>query len=536
MKSILKWLGYSAALVVVMAGLAIAFVYLSTEPLIRKTYDQPLTTIFVPTDPSSIAEGQRLARIRGCFDSCHGEGVAGGLFDEVPWLTRLVAPNLTRVAASHSDAELERVIRHGVRKNGKSVWGMPSSMFYHLSDEDLGKIIAFLRSVPLSEGPAAEAWIGPLWRLDLMRDRYLPYAEEIERDAPWMSLQRMPWHEAAGGSGGLDTESGHRRGVFGTGLLPPAADGDATRWPEARPDGRNGQDKIRAFDRRRSPGTVSLPPFNRRCHVSQSIRVFVTGLVLALPAWAGTSECSSLSSARWVLGDWVTGGEKTVFHESWTVVGSQTFEGMGSERSMADGVFYIAKLTHNELPVAFQLTECSADRLVSENPAHDFPRRLECRQDADGRMLVAVSDGKDRGFTLNFERAAAAADPGAPVLAAEDARFAAMTSANVSELGSWLADDLEYVHSTGKVENREQFLASNAGGTLRYLEIAPMERQVVMLGHDSALVRGHGRIVAMASGTRLDMEIRYSAIYGLGGDDRWRLRFWQSLRMPQTSG
>lgn len=282
------------------------------------------------------------------------------------------------------------------------------------------------------------------------------------------------------------------------------------------------------------------------------LRIAMTAWALAWPIFVGASECAGLSVARWVIGEWVTGGEKTVFHESWTELGPQTFEGMGSERSIADssvisnevlrlvemagGVYYIAKVAHNDLPVAFLLTECSAGRLVFENPAHDFPRRLEYRHDADGRMVIAVSDGKDKGFTLNFERAAAAAGPEASVLAAEDGRFAAMTGANTVELGAWLADDLEYVHSTGKVENRGQFLASIAGGTLRYLDIAPLERQVVMLGHDSALVRGHGRMVAMAGATRLDMEIRYLAIYGLGGDGRWRLRSWQSLRMPQTSG
>ncbi len=286
--------------------------------------------------------------------------------------------------------------------------------------------------------------------------------------------------------------------------------------------------------------------------MSQLIRVTVTALMFALPAWAGASECASLSAARWVLGDWVAGGEKSVFHESWIELGPQTFEGLGSERSMADGkvigteglrlvemaggVYYIAKVSHNELPVAFRLSECGADRLVFENPAHDFPRRLEYRREADGRMIVAVSDGKDKGFTLNFERGAAAADPGALVLAAEDARFAAMTAANASELGSWLAEDLQYVHSTGQVESRGQFLASIAGGTFRYLEIAPLERQVVMLGGDSALVRGHGRFQVIASGNRLDLEIRYLAIYVLGGDGRWRLRSWQSLRLPQQSG
>ncbi len=193
MNAVLKWLGYAAALVIVLAGMAVSYVYLRTEPLLRKTYVQPLVAIAVPNDPASIAEGKRLATIRGCFDGCHGKGLDGGYVFDDPWILRFVSPNLTQVAATHTDAELERVIRHGVRKDGKSVWFMPSTMFYHLSDEDLGKIIAFLRSVPLSEGPATEAWIGPKWRLNLVTEGwYLPQAEEIRRDAPWIRDQIEP--------------------------------------------------------------------------------------------------------------------------------------------------------------------------------------------------------------------------------------------------------------------------------------------------------------------------------------------------------
>jgi len=154
---------------------------------------------------------------------------------------------------------------------------------------------------------------------------------------------------------------------------------------------------------------------------------------------------------------------------------------------------------------------------------------------ADGRITVAVSDGKDQGSALNFERVAAAADPGAPVLAAEDARFAAMVGANAAELGNLLADDLQYVHSTGQVANREQFIASIASGEFRYLAVTPLERQVVMLGNYSALVRGRARFQVETGGAKLDLHIRYLCIY-TESDGRWRLRSWQSLRMPQTSG
>ena len=193
MIKILKCLGFLAAFTAVLAASAVAFAYLSTEHLIRKTYEVPLTAIAVPTDPASVAEGQRLATVRGCFNGCHGKGFQGAVFWDEPWVTRLVAPNLTQVAADYSAADLERVIRQGVRKNGKSTWGMTSNTFHHLSDEDLGKIIAFLRSVPVSKGPATETRIGLLWRFDLTQwqlglrqDVYLPMAEEIRRGAPWV--------------------------------------------------------------------------------------------------------------------------------------------------------------------------------------------------------------------------------------------------------------------------------------------------------------------------------------------------------------
>jgi len=51
------------------------------------------------------------------------------------------------LARQLTDAELGRIIRHGVRANGTSVWAMPSASFYHLEDADLGDIIAYVRSI-----------------------------------------------------------------------------------------------------------------------------------------------------------------------------------------------------------------------------------------------------------------------------------------------------------------------------------------------------------------------------------------------------
>ena len=95
-----------------------------------------------------------------------------------------------------------------------------------------------------------------------------------------------------------------------------------------------------------------------------------------------------------------------------------------------------------------------------------------------------------------------------------------MPDANAGGLGQWLADDLRYVHSNGQVADRGQFIASIANGEHRYHEVTPIERQVVMLGNRSALVRGRDRIQIESSSTRLDLDIRYLAVYGLDDDNR----------------
>jgi hypothetical protein len=268
-------------------------------------------------------------------------------------------------------------------------------------------------------------------------------------------------------------------------------------------------------------------------------------LVLAAPAWA--EDCGSLDALRWLLGDWTAAGSKSVFHESWAAAGPQTFEGAGVERAVADGavkgaeslrlvemaggVFYVAKVTHNELPVAFRLTSCSDSRYVFENPAHDFPRRLEYRRGDDGRLTVAVSDGADRGFALDFTRATPPTDARAAVLAAEDARFAAMVAADAAAMRRSFAPTLQYVHSSGQVEDREQLIESITGGRLRYIAVEPAAREVVMLGEAAALVRGHGRFRVMAGESPLELQIRYLAVYGIR-DGIWQLQSWQSLRTP----
>ncbi|MBB6093007.1 hypothetical protein HNQ60_001885 [Povalibacter uvarum] len=133
---------------------------------------------------------------------------------------------------------------------------------------------------------------------------------------------------------------------------------------------------------------------------------------------AGAAACDSLQVAHWLLGEWESrDGDKT-FTETWRQLSDATFEGKGVTLKggkqidgeslrlarMEKGVFYISKVAHNRLPIAFELIVCEPQRLVFENASHDFPKRLEYVATSADTMKVAVTDGKEKGFSLSFRR------------------------------------------------------------------------------------------------------------------------------------
>jgi cytochrome c553 len=179
-------MGFAVVGLLILALVAVAALYAASEVMLRRTYDVPLSTFTVPTDPAAAAAGQRLATIRGCFQGCHGKALEGDAFFDDWKLARIVAPDLTRTVRDYSDAELERAIRHGVRRNGRSTLVMPSPMFYNLSDADLGAILAFIRSQPVTNGPATEVSAGPLGRLAILHGDFRPQAEQVAQMPPRM--------------------------------------------------------------------------------------------------------------------------------------------------------------------------------------------------------------------------------------------------------------------------------------------------------------------------------------------------------------
>ena len=184
MKRPLRWIGVILGTLAVMACIAYGIVYVLSERVMRHVYEVPRAALSIPTDAASIAEGRRLAVVRGCFGGCHGkEGEGAVLFDE-PLIARLVAPNLTAAVRKYGDAELAAIVRSGIRPDGHSVVVMPSSTFAGLTDEDLGRIIAFLKSLPERPGPGPAISLGPLGRIGVATGQYKTEAQLIAETVP----------------------------------------------------------------------------------------------------------------------------------------------------------------------------------------------------------------------------------------------------------------------------------------------------------------------------------------------------------------
>lgn len=153
MRRILQFIGLGISLLVVILLLTAGALYVVSERQLDRTYplstEEPLT---LPTDSASVARGHHLATAVATCTLCHGEDFGGAVYADAGLLGIITGPNLTRgrggIDATGTDADWERAIRHGVRRDGTSLIVMPSEVYVHLSDQDLAAIIAYLKQLP----------------------------------------------------------------------------------------------------------------------------------------------------------------------------------------------------------------------------------------------------------------------------------------------------------------------------------------------------------------------------------------------------
>ena len=120
----------------------------------------------------------------------------------------------------------------------------------------------------------------------------------------------------------------------------------------------------------------------------------------------------------------------------------------------------------------------------------------------------------------------------ATILAAQDARFAAMVKGDASYLETALDPSLTYHHSSGSAQTRAEFMASIKAGSLKYKALDVIERKVRRVG-SIAIITGIFRLQATNNGEIIDSKARFTDVYE-NKDGRWVQLAWQNTRIPEA--
>ncbi len=125
----------------------------------------------------------------------------------------------------------------------------------------------------------------------------------------------------------------------------------------------------------------------------------------------------TLADLDWLWGEWQVKTKDQSTTESWRKISENTAEGIGQVHSaegklqsqealrivsMQNELFLLAKVTSNQLPVAFKLSFCQPQQAIFENNSHDFPTHLNYRRHQN-KLLVTVTGSDGKGFHLNYQ-------------------------------------------------------------------------------------------------------------------------------------
>jgi ketosteroid isomerase-like protein len=122
-------------------------------------------------------------------------------------------------------------------------------------------------------------------------------------------------------------------------------------------------------------------------------------------------------------------------------------------------------------------------------------------------------------------------DAAKQVMAAEQARTAALERSDVATLERIMADDVTYVHASGKTDTKKSYLDAIRSGQLRYISWRAKNLHVRLLG-SGAVIDGEYAVKVTDSRvqpTPFDINIFILTVYQQR-NGRWQQIAWQSTR------
>ncbi|MBX2965286.1 MAG: hypothetical protein KF845_04010 [Cyclobacteriaceae bacterium] len=155
--------------------------------------------------------------------------------------------------------------------------------------------------------------------------------------------------------------------------------------------------------------------------MKNTFRIFlaVTGIT-ALYGWA---EQKQIDKASWLIGTWESKTSRGSLYETWSKVNDSEFYGksyMLREKDTVvfesiqlvqkqEGLFYMPTVRNQNdgQAVTFKSKLVTDDKLVFENPEHDFPQRIaytKISQDSLVAEISGVRNGQERAQKFSMKR------------------------------------------------------------------------------------------------------------------------------------
>ncbi len=244
LKRILKITSLVLGSLVVLVVLFYTKIYISTNNRLNKRYEVTTHALPIQYDSASYELGKRLIVAKGCTD-CHGDDLGGKIFIDDPALGLIVASNITYgnggLASDYDEYDWTLALKHGIRRNMKPLWIMPSHEYTRFSDNEVAAIIAYASRVPTVDRELPRSELGPLGRIltDLGKIALLP-AEQIDHKALPVKLVKQEVSVEFGRYLSVACEGCHRADMRGGDPIAPGfppvanitATGNLGKWTE----------------------------------------------------------------------------------------------------------------------------------------------------------------------------------------------------------------------------------------------------------------------------------------------------------------
>ena len=142
--------------------------------------------------------------------------------------------------------------------------------------------------------------------------------------------------------------------------------------------------------------------------MTKARRLAVSGLLALLTRSAFAADGAGITDLGWISGHWCGGGGGERIEEFWMPPDGDVLLGLGRSLKGAqtssyeymrivveDGVPVFIAQPGGAAPTTFKRTAGGADSVRFENPAHDFPKRVEYRRRGDALHAEIAGPGED---------------------------------------------------------------------------------------------------------------------------------------------